>query len=80
MTQAENREFMVSPAALERAMLQGKILEGVAVLCDSQLALHVDLGCIEGIIPREEALWCRPGEEIRISPSLPASERQFALR
>ena len=65
MTQAENREFMASPAALERAMLQGKILEGVAVLCDSQLALHVDLGCMEGIIPREEALWCRPGEEIK---------------
>lgn len=65
MTQAENSEAMASQAALERAMVQGKILESVAVLCDSRLSLHVDLGCMEGIIPREEAVWCRPGEEIK---------------
>ncbi len=65
MTQAENREMMATPGALERAMLGGKILEGMAVLCDSTLSLHVDLGCMEGIIPRSEALWCRPGEEIK---------------
>lgn len=65
ITQAANREAMASQAALERAMVQGRILEGVAVLCDSRLSLHVDLGCMEGIIPREEALYCRPGEEIK---------------
>lgn len=65
MNLPENREAMESRAALERAMVQGKILEGAAVLCDSRLALHVDLGCMEGIIPREEALFCRPGEEIK---------------
>lgn len=65
MTRAENREMMATPAALERAMMQGKILESVAVLCDSDLSLHVDLGCMEGIIPRTEAVWCRPGEEIK---------------
>ncbi len=65
MTQAENREMLATPGALERAMLGGKILEGMAVLCDSKLSLHVDLGCMEGIIPRNEALWCRPGEEIK---------------
>ena len=62
ISRAENREAMATPAALERAMVHGTILEGVAVLCDSELALHVDLGCMEGIIPREEAVWHRPGE------------------
>lgn len=65
ITQPENRELTATPAALERAMQQGRILEGIAHLCDSRFALHVDLGCMEGIIPREEALWCRAGEEIK---------------
>ena len=58
----ENKESLLSPTALERARLSGKILEAPAVLCDSELALHIDLGCMRGIIPREEALYCRPGE------------------
>ena len=58
----ENKEMLLSPATLERARLSGKILEAPAVLCDSELSLHIDLGCMRGIIPREEALYCRPGE------------------
>ncbi len=58
----ENREALSSPASLERAMQEGKILEAPAVLCDSELRLHVDLGCMRGYIEREEAVWCRPDE------------------
>lgn len=61
----ENREALSSPAALERAMQAGTILEAPALLCDSDLTLHVDLGCMRGYIPREEALWCRPDESIK---------------
>lgn len=51
----ENKESTQSPAALERAKLAGKILEGRAVVCDGGHNLIVDLGCMKGIIPREEA-------------------------
>lgn len=63
--QAENRAWTATPAALERAMQQGKILEGAAVLCDGRLDLHVDLGCMEGIIPRDEVVWSREGEDVK---------------
>ncbi len=49
---AENREALASQAMLERAAASGKILEGMAVLCDGEMALTVDLGCMRGIIPR----------------------------
>lgn len=58
----ENRAATSSREALSRAMLAGSVLEGVATLCDSRLDLHVDLGEVEGIIPREEAVRVRPGE------------------
>ena len=61
----ENREALSSPTALERAMAEGKILEAPALLCDSELRLHVDLGCMRGYIEREDAVWCRPGEAIK---------------
>lgn len=62
---AENREFTASLSALERAAACGKILEGMAVLCDSDLTLTVDLGGIRGIIPRSEAALTADGEEVR---------------
>ena len=40
---------------LKRAMFSGEILEGVAVKCDERHNLHVDLGGLQGRIPREEA-------------------------
>ncbi len=56
---------MSSRQALERAMIQGTILEGTAVLCDAAHTLSVELGCMRGIVPREEAVLCAPGEEVR---------------
>ena len=58
----ENREYLASPTALERAMNNGAIVEGMVTLCDSQLRLHVDLGCAVGIIEPEDAMFCRAGE------------------
>ena len=59
---AENREALSSPAALERAMQQGKILEGVATLCDGALNLIVDLGCMKGIMYKNEVSYTAEGE------------------
>jgi len=58
----ENRNFTSSLAGLERAMITGAVLEETALLCDSDMNLHFDLGGITGILPREECLYCRPGE------------------
>lgn len=52
----ENREYTASMAGLERAMACGKILEGMAVMCDGELNLTVDLCGIKGVIPRAEAV------------------------
>lgn len=62
---AENREVLASQAMLERAAASGKILEGMAVLCDGEMALTVDLGCMRGIIPRGEAVYQPGGGEAR---------------
>lgn len=60
---AENREYLSSLSALERAMRSGAIVEGLATLCDESMRLHVDLHCAEGILSPEEAVFCRAGEE-----------------
>ena len=62
---AQNKDFLASQAALERAMREERTLEAPATLCDAQMRLHVDLGCMRGVIPREEALWCRREEQIK---------------
>ncbi len=60
---AENREYISSVAGLEKAMKEGKILEGVVNLCDSDTyTLHIDLGGIDGIIKREDTVY---GNEIK---------------
>ena len=41
-------------AAAEEAMNSKKIIEARALVCDANHNLIVDLGCIKGIIPREE--------------------------
>ncbi|MBR2340772.1 MAG: 30S ribosomal protein S1 [Clostridia bacterium] len=61
----ENREYLSSREGLERAAEKGKILEAAVVLCDSRFSLHVDLGCMKGIMAREEVEWHRAGEEIK---------------
>ena len=58
----ENRAIIRSPRLLEEAMHRGTILEARAVLCDSAHNLLVELGCMRGVIPREEgALGMRDG-------------------
>lgn len=61
----ENRAALSSPEELYRAMETGQILEAPALLCDNSMRLHVDLGCMRGVMEREEAVWCRPGEHAK---------------
>ena len=52
----ENDEYTASLQGLERAMLQGRILEGIALSCNGRMELTVALGAgIKGIIQKEEA-------------------------
>ena len=61
-----NTELIASPAGLEYAMLHGTILEGLAVLCDSNFDIHVELGGgITGIISRDEIMFCRGDESVK---------------
>ncbi len=50
----DNQSCLASPAALEEAMREGRILEARAVLCDFEHNLVVDLGPAKGMIPRVE--------------------------
>ena len=61
----DNQEYLSSRQGLERAMEKQKILEAVAQLCDGDFSLRFDLGCMAGIMPREEVALTRPGEEIK---------------
>ena len=56
------REAHASIAGLERAMLEERIVEGIVTLCDENMNLHVDLGCVKGYISPDEAVFCRAGE------------------
>lgn len=62
----KNREYLYGGRSmLERAMLDGAILESTALLCDNEMNLHIDLHGITGIMPRDEVLYCRDDEEIK---------------
>lgn len=61
----ENREYICCRAGLERAMIEGKILEAAVLLCDSKMRLHVDLYGMTGIIEKSEALWSADSKEIK---------------
>ena len=43
-----------TPVLLAEAAAKGSVLEATAVMCDAGHNLIVDLGCMKGIIPREE--------------------------
>ena len=58
ITSQENREYLSSLAGLERAIYDDVILEAMAVMCDSDLNLTVDLCGMRGIIPKSEAAYC----------------------
>lgn len=62
---ASNISALKSPAALQEAFIQGRILEARVSSCDTDHNLIVDLGCMSGIIPRSEAAICVDGAEIR---------------
>ncbi len=51
---AENRHRLSSLAGIRDAMSRGLTVEGRAVRCDGEHNLHVDLECMQGILPREE--------------------------
>ena len=66
MGSAQNRELLsMGRAGLERAMEKGIIMESTALLCDSDMNLHVDLRGITGIIPKNEVCLCREGEDVK---------------
>ena len=57
-----NAELLCSVESLRRCMVSGEIIEALAVMCDSEHNLIVDLGCMRGVIPRMEgALGIREG-------------------
>ena len=58
----ENREYLLSPLGLERALNDGRILEAPVLLCDNDMRLHIDLYGTTGIIEREEAVFSPCGE------------------
>ncbi len=49
-----NKKCMESINNLRECFFAEKILEGKVTMCDREHNLHVDLGVIQGIIPREE--------------------------
>ena len=59
---SENKSILSSPSSLEWAMNTGRIIEGMAVRCDEDLRLFVDMGCARGVIEPEECVWQRAGE------------------
>lgn len=61
----ENLEALSSVQSLERAMNEGRILEGRVVLCNAENTLFVDLISCRGYIPREEAGWTEDGTPLR---------------
>ena len=50
----ENKKYLNSSTNLQQAILTEKILEAKVVMCDAEHNLIVDLGCMKGIIPRNE--------------------------
>lgn len=63
----ENREYISSLSGLERAKNEGKILEAIAIKCDSStLSLELDLNGIKGIIEKNECLYSDEIKDIAI--------------
>ena len=57
----KNRYYTQNPDTLCEAMEKGVILEGVSYLCDHDRHLHIRLGDIEGIIPKNECIYTQGG-------------------
>lgn len=54
INETENRRAFSSPQRLNDACAAGSVLEGIAEVCDAQHNIWVNLGCMRGVIPREE--------------------------
>lgn len=50
----ENKRCMSSLSALADAQVRETVLEAPVIMCDTEHNLIVDLGCVRGIIPRNE--------------------------
>ncbi len=50
----ENQRNLSSSCALREAFYNGTMLEGRVLRCDAEHNLHIDLGCMTGIIPKNE--------------------------
>ena len=50
----ENTAASQSAGTLMQAAVSGAILEALCTVCDAEHNMHVDLGCMKGIIPRSE--------------------------
>ncbi len=62
-----NVMYTSSLRMLEKAMYKGKILEGICTVCDCRdMSLRIDLGCCEGIIPKEEVQLSPDGKDIAV--------------
>ncbi len=58
----ENRARVSSAGAIEIAMQEGRVVEGVATLCDRDMRLHIDLGAFAGVMEPADCVYLRPGE------------------
>lgn len=61
----ENKIYTSSPAFLAEAAQKDMILEAVAVKCDSDKNLYIDLGFCKALIPRDEAVFNPSGEPVK---------------
>ena len=75
----ENLAAISSPAALSEAQRAGRILESRALMCDGAHNLIVDLGCMRGLIPREEGAYYSTQSEVGQRPSSPAGRPRSAV-
>lgn len=53
-TTYENRKSMSTPAMLYQAQSSSSILEANVIMCDAEHNMTVDLGCMKGVISRED--------------------------
>ncbi len=60
-----NREYLSTEQGLRRAANDGVILEAMAVRCDGNFRLTVDLGGMKGYIDREDVQLTQEGEPVR---------------
>ena len=67
LSKSENKEYISTKKGLEKAMQEGKILEGVVKMCDnSTLSMYLELGEIDGVIKKEESVYGVPVKDIGI--------------